>query len=44
MSRIYSGLLERIDARPERILEGRVSLPASAKAGIAMRSLLWRGG
>jgi phytoene synthase len=43
MSRIYEGLLERIDARPERILEGRVSLPASAKTRVALRSLLWRG-
>jgi phytoene synthase len=43
MSRIYSGVLERIDAHPQRILEGRVSLPATAKAGVAVRSLLWRG-
>lgn len=43
MSRIYSGLLERIDARPEGILEGRVSLPALAKTRVALRSLLWRG-
>jgi phytoene synthase len=43
MSQIYEGLLERIDARPERILEGRVSLPTSAKTRVAMRSLLWRG-
>jgi phytoene synthase len=42
MSRIYSTLLERIDARPERILEGRVRLPASAKARIAAGSLLAR--
>jgi phytoene synthase len=43
MSRIYSGVLGRIEARPERILEGRVSLPASAKTRVALRSLLWRG-
>ncbi len=43
MSRIYSGVLARIDARPERILEGRVSLPALAKTGVALRSLVWRG-
>jgi phytoene synthase len=43
MSQIYEGVLERIDARPERILEGRVSLPAVAKTRLALRSLLWRG-
>jgi phytoene synthase len=43
MSQIYEGVLERIDARPERILEGRVSLPALAKTRVALRSLLWRG-
>jgi phytoene synthase len=42
MSGIYSGLLERIDARPERILEGRTSLPVLAKSRIALRSVLWR--
>jgi 15-cis-phytoene synthase len=42
MSRIYSGLLERIDAQPQKILEGRVSLPALAKTRVAVRSLLWR--
>ena len=40
MSGIYARLLELIDARPERILEGRVRLPGRAKAGIAVRSLL----
>ncbi len=39
MSRIYSELLERIDAHPERILEGRVSLPVRAKVAVAARSL-----
>jgi phytoene synthase len=43
MSRIYGGVLERIDARPERILEGRVSLPVLAKTRVALRSLLWPG-
>jgi phytoene synthase len=43
MSQIYEAVLERIDARPERILEGRVSLPALAKTRVAVRSLLWRG-
>jgi phytoene synthase len=43
MSRIYSGVLERIDARPERILEERVSLSPAAKTRVALRSLLWRG-
>ena len=43
MSRIYSGVLERIDARPERILEERVSLSPAAKTAVALRSLLWRG-
>jgi 15-cis-phytoene synthase len=43
MSRIYSELLERIDARPERILEGRASLPVPAKLRVAARSLVWHG-
>ncbi|MGD0198883.1 MAG: presqualene diphosphate synthase HpnD [Solirubrobacteraceae bacterium] len=43
MSRIYSNLLELIDARPERILEGRVRLPGTTKARIAAGSLLRRG-
>ena len=43
MSRIYAGVLERIDERPERVLEGRVSLPPLAKTRVALRSLLWRG-
>ena len=43
MSQIYEGVLERIDARPERILEGRVSLPTLAKTRVALRSLLWHG-
>ncbi len=42
MSSIYARLLELIDARPERILEGRVRLSTGAKAGIAARSLLIR--
>jgi phytoene synthase len=42
MSRIYRNLLERIDARPERILEGRVSLPVVVKARVALASLFWR--
>jgi phytoene synthase len=42
MSSIYARLLELIDARPERILEGRVRLSTGAKAGIAARSLLTR--
>jgi phytoene synthase len=42
MSRIYRNLLERIEARPERILEGRVSLPVAVKARVALGSLLWR--
>jgi phytoene synthase len=41
MSRIYGNLLERIEARPERILEGRVSLPVAVKARVALASLLW---
>ena len=40
MARIYVELLERIDARPERILEGRVRLSAAAKTRVAARSLL----
>jgi phytoene synthase len=40
MSSIYADLLELIDARPQRILEGRVRLPTTAKARIAARSLL----
>jgi phytoene synthase len=40
MSRIYRNLLEHIDARPERILEGRVSLPVAVKARVAIASLL----
>jgi len=43
MSRIYASLLERIDARPQRILEGRVRLPPATKARIAAGSLLRRG-
>ena len=42
MSSIYARLLELIDAQPERILEGRVRLAASAKARIAAGSLLRR--
>jgi len=42
MSSIYARLLELIDARPERILEGRVRLSTGAKVGIAARSLLSR--
>jgi phytoene synthase len=42
MSQIYVELLERIDARPERILEGRVRLSAAAKTRVAARSLLRR--
>ena len=41
MSGIYRNLLERIEARPERILEGRVSLPVAVKARVAVASLLW---
>ena len=43
MSQIYEGVLGRIEARPERILEERVSLPAGAKTRVALRSLLRRG-
>jgi phytoene synthase len=43
MTQIYEGVLARIDARPERILEERVSLPALAKTRVALHSLLWRG-
>jgi phytoene synthase len=42
MTRIYRELLERIDARPAAILEGRVSLPVTAKARLTLASLLWR--
>jgi hypothetical protein len=42
MSTIYRDVLERIAARPAAILEGRVSLPASAKARVAVRSMLRR--
>jgi len=44
MSRIYSELLERIDAQPERVLAGRVRLSAGAKTRVALRSLVGRGG
>jgi phytoene synthase len=43
MSQIYEGVLERIDARPERILEERVSLPVAAKTRVALRSLVRHG-
>ena len=40
MSGIYRRLLERIEAEPGAILEGRVSLGPWTKVGVAARSLL----
>ena len=40
MAGIYSALLDRIEADPGRVMRERISLPAHAKALIAMRSLL----
>lgn len=44
MSGIYSRLLERIEAHPERALAERMSLPAREKAWVAVRSMLGVGG
>jgi 15-cis-phytoene synthase len=38
MSGIYRRLLDRIEADPQAILEGRVSLRTATKVGVAMRS------
>jgi phytoene synthase len=40
MSGIYRRLLDRIEADPEAILRGRVSLGTPTKVGVAVRSLL----
>lgn len=40
MAGIYSRLLDRIQAHPERALEERLSLPAREKAWVAVRSML----
>jgi phytoene synthase len=40
MSGIYRRLLERIEADPPAILEGRVSLGTATKVGVAVRSLV----
>ena len=40
MSGIYRRLLDRIEADPHSILEGRVSLGTATKVGVALRSLL----
>jgi 15-cis-phytoene synthase len=42
MAGIYRRLLERIAADPTAVLRGRVSLPASQKAGVALRALTGR--
>jgi phytoene synthase len=42
MSGIYRTLLDRIEAAPESILAGRVSLPVATKARVAVRSLRGR--
>jgi phytoene synthase len=39
MAGIYRRLLERIEARPLRVLDGRVSVPIHEKGWIAMRSV-----
>lgn len=40
MTRIYSRLLEKIDARPERIVSARVRVRAIHKAGIALAAAI----
>lgn len=40
MTRIYSGLLERIEAEPSRVVGERVRLASAAKATIAIRAAL----
>ena len=40
MAGIYRRLLERIDAEPDAVLRGRVSLPAREKALVAVRGML----
>ena len=40
MAGIYRRLLERIDAEPAAVLDGRVSLPAREKALVAVRGML----
>ena len=40
MSGIYRRLLDRIEAHPEAILHGRVSLGTATKVGVVVRSLL----
>lgn len=40
MTRIYSGLLERIEQQPRRIVSQRVRLPSVAKASIAMSAAI----
>jgi 15-cis-phytoene synthase len=42
MSGIYRRLLDRIAADPTAVLRGRVSLPSSQKAGVALRALSGR--
>jgi phytoene synthase len=39
MAGIYRRLLERIAAQPTAVLRGRVSLPASQKAVVAVKAL-----
>jgi len=43
MAGIYMRLLDRITADPERVLLGRVSLPAREKMWVALRSMLGGG-
>jgi phytoene synthase len=40
MAGIYQRLLDRIAADPQRVLSGRVSLPAREKLWVAARSML----
>jgi phytoene synthase len=42
MSGIYRRLLDNIAADPTAVLRGRVSLPSSQKAGVALRALSGR--
>ena len=44
MAGIYQRLLDRIAADPERVLSGRVSLPAREKLSVAARSMLGGSG
>jgi phytoene synthase len=44
MAGIYRRLLNRIQARPERALAARISLPAPEKAWVAVRSMLGGSG